>query len=80
MGAGFRDAGNSITGTTAEISVVAFWMNNPIVPANRREVDVERITTTFARTRPAIYISRLPAYRSLRKRVNHDEGFTVVMH
>lgn len=80
MGSGFCDTSHSIAGSSAEIGVVTFRMDNPIVPTNGGEVDVERITTTFTRTRTAVHASRLAAYRSLRKRVNHNKRFSVIVH
>lgn len=80
MSSGFSDAGNTIASASAEISVVTFRVNNPIVPTDSREVNVKRIATTFTRIRTTVHASRLTAYRSLRKRVNHDERLSVVVH
>lgn len=80
MCAGFRDAGDAVACTAAEVSVVALRMDDPVVPADGGEVDVKRVPAAFAGVRSAIDVPRLAAYRPLRKRVNHDEGLAVAMH
>lgn len=47
VGTGFSDTCDTITCSTAEISVVAFRMDYPVVPANGSKVNVERITTAL---------------------------------
>lgn len=80
VSASLSDASNSITSSAAEVSVVAFRVNNPIVPADCSEVNVERVTAALTRAWSTVHASRLPAYRPLRKRVNHNEWLSVVVH
>lgn len=80
MCARFCDAGDAIASSAAKVGVVTFRMNNPIIPSDGGEVDVERIATTFTRARPAVDTSRLSINGSLRKRVDHDERFAIVVH
>lgn len=80
MSAGLCYASNTIASATAEISVVAFRVDDPIVPADSGKIDVKRITTALARAWPTVYIPRLPTDCSLGKRINDDEGFSIVVH
>lgn len=74
------DAGDAVASPAAEISVVALWMNDPVVPAYGGEIDVERVAAALARVWSAVHASRLSADCSLRKRVDDDERLAIVVH
>lgn len=74
------DAGDTVASSSAEVGVVAFRMNDPIVPPNGGKIDVERVAAAFARVWSAVHASRLSADRSLRKRVDDDKRLAIVVH
>lgn len=73
------DAGYSIAGSPAEISVVSFGVDDPIIPTNCRKINVQRISTAFARIRSAVDASRLTTHSFAGKCVDHDERFVIVV-
>lgn len=77
-----RDSSRSSTGTLTKVSIVPLWLNDPIVPTNFGEGNIEILPATFVEARFAIGRSLLPPVRKssslLRMSVDHQKRFQIV--
>lgn len=74
------DAGDAVASSTAEISVVTLRVNDPVIPTDRRKVNVKRISAAFTRVWAAVDASLFTTHSvSAWKSVDDDERLVIVV-
>lgn len=75
--------GNTRSGSAsspAEIRVVAWWMDDPVIPSNISKADVHLLPATLFDSRRTIHTPRLSVNFPLRERVYHNKRFAFIFH